>query len=98
MSSLAETGAISEGLLDTRLMRMFRSITLEVSLIQGILLILVRAAAWTLGLEYWRIRELGALDPEKTLRVVIPGVVCFTPGLKVVHSSSFLRVLGISRR
>jgi len=92
--------AISEGLLpeDPRLTRMFRYITLEVGLIAGVLLILAGAGAWVLGLEYWRIRQFGPLDPEKTLRIVIPGVVCFTLGFQVVLSSFFLSVLGMSRR
>jgi glycosyltransferase involved in cell wall biosynthesis len=91
---------ISEGLLpeDPRLTRMFRYVTLEVGLIAGILLILAGAGAWVLGLEYWRIHEFGPLDPEKTLRIVIPGVVCFTLGFQVVLSSFFLSVLGMSRR
>jgi len=92
--------AISEGLLpeDPRLTRMSRYMTLEVGLIAGVLLILAGAGAWVLGLEYWRIRQFGALDPEKTLRIVIPGVVCFTLGFQVVLSSFFLSVLGLSRR
>ena len=92
--------AISEGLLpeDPRLTRMFRYITLEVGLVVGVLLILAGAGAWVLGLEYWRIRQFGPLDPEKTLRIVIPGVVCFTLGFQVVLSSFFLSVLGMSRR
>lgn len=92
--------AISEGLLpeDARLTRMFRYVTLEVGLIVGILLILAGAGAWALGLEYWRIRQFGALDPEKTLRIVIPGMVCFTLGFQVILSSFFLSVLGMSRR
>lgn len=92
--------AISEGLLpeDPRLNRMFRYITLEVGLAAGVLLILAGAGAWGLGLEYWRIREFGPLDPEKTLRIVIPGVVSFTLGFQVVLSSFFLSVLGMSRR
>src|ERR1700680_1885250 len=92
--------AISEGLLpeDARLTRMFRYITLEVGLVAGTLLILAGTGAWVLGLEYWRIRQFGALDSEKTLRIVIPGVVCFTLGFQVVLSSFFLSVLGMSRR
>ena len=92
--------AISEGLLpeDPRLTRMFRYITLEVGLVAGVLLILAGAGAWVLGLEYWRIRQFGPLDPEKTLRIVIPGVVCFTLGFQVILSSFFLSVLGMSRR
>jgi len=92
--------AISEGLLpeDPRLTRMFHYVTLEVGLIAGVLLILAGAGAWILGLEYWRIREFGELDPVKTLRIVIPGVVCFTLGFQIILSSFFLSVLGISRR
>lgn len=92
--------AISEGLLpeDPRLTRMFRYVTLEVGLIAGVLLILVGAGAWVLGLEAWRIQEFGPLDPEKTLRIVIPGIVFFTLGFQVVLSSFFLSVLGMSRR
>jgi glycosyltransferase involved in cell wall biosynthesis len=92
--------AISEGLLpeDARLTRMFKYITLEVGLVAGTLLILAGAGAWVLGLEYWRIRQFGPLDPEKTLRIVIPGVVCFTLGFQVILSSFFLSVLGMSRR
>ncbi len=92
--------AISEGLLpeDPRLNRLFRYLTLEVGLIAGVILILAGAGAWVLGLEYWRIRGFGALDPEKTLRIVIPGVVCFTLGFQAVLSSFFLSVLGMSRR
>jgi glycosyltransferase involved in cell wall biosynthesis len=92
--------AISEGLLpeDPRLTRMFRYITLEVGLVVGFLLILAGAGAWVLGLEYWRIRQFGPLDPEKTLRIVIPGVVCFTLGFQIVLSSFYLSVLGMSRR
>ncbi|HEV2520749.1 MAG TPA: glycosyltransferase family 2 protein [Candidatus Acidoferrales bacterium] len=92
--------AITEGLLpeDSRLTRVFRYVTLEVGLVVGALLILAGAGAWVLGLEYWRIRQFGPLDPEKTLRIVIPGVVCFTLGFQVVLSSFFLSVLGLSRR
>jgi len=92
--------AISEGLLpeDPRLTRMFHYVTLEVGLIAGVLLILAGAGAWILGLEYWRIREFGELDPVKTLRIVIPGVVCFTLGFQIILSSFFLSVLGMSRR
>lgn len=92
--------AISEGLLpeDPRLSRAFRYVTLETGLVAGILLILAGAAAWGLGLEFWRIRAFGPLDPEETLRVVIPGVVCFTLGFQIVLSSFFLSVLGMSRR
>jgi len=72
--------AISEGLLpqDSRLTRVFRYVTLEVGLAVGVLLILAGTGAWVLGLESWRLRNFGPLDLERTLRIVIPGVVLFT--------------------
>ena len=92
--------AISEGLLpeDSRLSRVFRYVTLEVGLTVGVLLIIAGAAAWVLGLESWRLRDFGPLDLERTLRIVIPGVVLFTLGFQAVLSSFFLSVLGMSRR
>jgi glycosyltransferase involved in cell wall biosynthesis len=92
--------AISEGLLpeDPRLSRMFRYITLETGIVAGILLILAGAGAWVVGLAYWRVQAFGPLAPENTLRIVIPGVVCFTLGFQVILASFFLSVLGMSRR
>jgi glycosyltransferase involved in cell wall biosynthesis len=92
--------AISEGLLpeDPRLSRLFRYVTLEAGLLAGALLALVGVAAWTMGLAYWRGRHFGPLDPALTLRIVIPGLVCFTLGFQIVMSSFFLSVLGMSRR
>jgi len=92
--------AISEGLLpeDARLSRLFRYVTLETGLLAGVLLALAGGGAWLLSLGYWRSQHFGPLDPEQTLRVVIPGVVCFTLGFQIILSSFFLSVLGMSRR
>jgi hypothetical protein len=92
--------AISEGLLpeDARLSRLFRYVTLEAGLLAGSLLALTGGGAWLLGLAYWRSRHFGPLDPQQTLRIVIPGVVCFTLGFQIILSSFFLSVLGMSRR
>jgi len=91
---------ISEGLLpeDPRLTWLFRYINLELGLVVGVLLIFAGTGAWVLGLSYWRIHNFGPLDPEKTLRIVIPGLVCFTLGFQTILSSFFLSVLGMSRR
>jgi glycosyltransferase involved in cell wall biosynthesis len=91
---------ISEGLLpeDPRLTWLFRYITLEVGLVVGVLLIFAGTGAWVLGLAYWRSHQFGPLDTEKTLRIVIPGLVCFTLGFQTILSSFFLSVLGMSRR
>ena len=63
-----------------------------------VVLALVGVGAWVLGLAYWRSRHFGPLDPALTMRIVIPGLVCFTLGFQVVISSFFLSVLGMSRR
>ena len=78
--------------------RLFTLINLEVGLIVGFLLILAGTAAWGWGLEFWRAQHFGALNPERTLRIAIPGVLLFTLGFQIVLSSFFLSVMGMSRR
>jgi glycosyltransferase involved in cell wall biosynthesis len=92
--------ATTEGLLpeDPRLSRWYKYITLEVGLIVGALLVMAGAGLWVFGLSYWRIHHFGALDPEKTLRIVIPGFVSLTLGVQVILSSFFMSVLGLGRR
>ncbi len=92
--------AITEHLLpeDPRLNRLFRYITLETGLVVGVLLILAGAATWIFGLGYWQSHDFGRLDPDKTLRIVIPGLVSLTLGVEIVLSSFFISVLGMGRR
>jgi glycosyltransferase involved in cell wall biosynthesis len=92
--------AITEHLLpeDPRLNKAFRYVTLETGLALGVLLILVGAGTWIFGLSYWRGHHFGALDPDKTLRIVIPGFVALTLGVQIVLSSFFVSVLGLGRR
>lgn len=99
-ATFSKVFAISEGLLpqDERLNRLFAYVTLEVGLVVGFLLVLCGGGAWIFSLEYWRIHHFGPLDPEKTLRIVIPGVVFFTLGFQIILSSFFLSVLGMARR
>jgi hypothetical protein len=63
-----------------------------------VLLMLCGVGSWALGLSYWRANHFGPLDPEQTLRIVIPGVVALTLGFQIILSSFFLSVLGMSRR
>src|SRR3984893_8640598 len=92
--------ATSEGLLpqDLRLNRLCRYITLEVGLLIGGLLILAGASMWLFGLSYWRSHAFWSLEPDKTLRIVVPGFVSLTLGIQIVLSSFFLSVLGMRRR
>ncbi|HXA78384.1 MAG TPA: glycosyltransferase family 2 protein [Candidatus Acidoferrales bacterium] len=92
--------AITEHLLpeDPRLNKVFRYVTLETGLILGTMLILAGAGIWVFGLSYWRSHHFGPLDPDKTLRIVIPGFVSLTLGVEIILSSFFLSVLGMGRR
>ena len=83
---------------DPTVNRVFRYVTLETGLILGTVLILAGAAIWIFGLSYWKSRHFGPLDPEKTLRIVIPGFLSLTLGVEIVLSSFFLSVLGMARR
>src|SRR5882762_4633241 len=100
LAAFTKIFAISEGLMhaDPLLSKMFRYLPLEAGLVVGVLLVLAGTGAWGLGLEYWRMHHFGPLDPEKSLRIVIPGVVFFTLGFQVILSSFFLSVLGMARR
>jgi glycosyltransferase involved in cell wall biosynthesis len=92
--------AVTEGLApeDERLNRLFRYITLEVGLVAGALLAAAGLAAWIFALGAWGRHHLGPLDPEITLRIVIPGAVLLAVGFEIILSSLFLSVLGMARR
>jgi glycosyltransferase involved in cell wall biosynthesis len=92
--------AITERLLpeDPSLMKLFRYVTLETGLVLGAVLILAGAGTWIFGLHYWQTHHFGPLDPEKTLRIVIPGFVGLTLGVQIVLSSFFISVLGMGRK
>jgi glycosyltransferase involved in cell wall biosynthesis len=83
---------------DPRINRLFRFVTLEVGLVTGALLIIAGAAAWAFGLWIWKAHHFGPLDPEETLRIVIPGLVMFAMGCQTLLSSFFLSVMGMKRR
>ncbi len=91
--------AVTEKLVpeDPRLTIMFRYITLEVGLAIGILLALIGVGTWILGLKYWSANHFGSLDPETTLRIVIPGLVFLTIGIQTILSSFLLSILGMRR-
>lgn len=92
--------AITEHLLpeDPRLNKVFRYATLETGLILGAVLIAAGAAAWIFGLSYWQSHSFGPLDPDKSLRIVIPGLVSLILGIEIALSSFFISVLGLGRR
>ena len=99
-AAFSKVFATSEGLLpeDPRLNRLYRYITLEVGLLIGVLLVLAGTGLWVFGLSYWRSHHFGLLDPETTLRIVIPGFVSLVLGIEIILSSFFLSLLGMRRQ
>jgi glycosyltransferase involved in cell wall biosynthesis len=92
--------AITEGLLpeDPRLKRVFRWVTLETGLVVGALLTLLGVAGSIAAVSGWARGSFGALDPERTLRIVLPSVFALTIGVQIIFSSFFLSILGLRRR
>ena len=73
-------------------------ITLERGLIAGALLFALGLGASFSAVAYWESVRISPLDLEKTMRLVIPGIVCCTSGFQTILSSFFLSILGIVRR
>lgn len=92
--------AISEGLLpeDERLNKVFARINLEVGLIVGVVLIFLGLGGSVYAVRFWEENSFGALEPSKTLRIIIPSITALTLGCQIVLSSFFLSVLGLKRR
>jgi hypothetical protein len=92
--------AISEGLLpeDARFRRLVRYVSLETGLLVGTVLMVVGLVASVLALGGWAEGHFGGLDPQQTLRLVIPAAVSLTLGFEIVLASFFLSILTMSRR
>lgn len=99
-AAFAKIFAVTHGLLpeDEVLSKLLRHVTLETGLLAGTALILAGIGMWILGLSYWSSVHFGPLDPVRTLRIVIPGILFLTLGFQVILSSFFLSVLGMERR
>jgi glycosyltransferase involved in cell wall biosynthesis len=92
--------AISEGLLppDPTLDKLFRYITLEVGLAIGGFFALLGLVVSVLAVRTWGMHHFGQLDYARTMRMIIPAVLCLTLGAQTIFVSFFLSVLGMQRR
>ena len=91
--------AISAGLhpMGSRLDRWHGLFSLEMGLIFGGALIVAGLAGSIHALGDWGRHLYGALDPDQTLRIVIPSILFLILGVQVVLSSFVLSVLGVIR-
>ena len=97
---LAKVFAINEGLLpeDPRLTRLFQYITLETGLIIGSLLVVGGLAGSIAAVVSWNEAAYGPLNASRTLRMVIPSVLCLMLGCETILASLFLSILGLRIR
>ena len=77
------------------LQRLFRYITLEVGLAAGALLALIGVVVLVIAVASWSRTGFGSLNPDVTMREVIPAVVLTALGTQTVFASFFVSILGI---
>ncbi len=92
--------AITEGLLpdDPRMRRVFHWVTLETGLLVGSVLILLGLGGSVFAVSGWARESFGALDTQRTLRIVMPSVFALTMGVQITFSSFFLSILRLRRQ
>jgi glycosyltransferase involved in cell wall biosynthesis len=92
--------AISEGLLpeDPWLRRVARYVSVETGLVLGCVLFFSGLAGSAYALGTWGLQAFSDLDPQRTLRTVIPAVTALVLGGQVILASFFLSILGLGRR
>jgi hypothetical protein len=72
--------------------------SLEAGLIFGALVSLCGLGLLVTAIWSWREVSFGALDPQQTMRQVIPAVVLLMLGIQTVFGSFFLSILGLGRK
>ena len=77
------------------LQSMFRYITLEVGLAVGVLLALAGLVTLIVAVASWSVVGFGNLNPDTTMREVIPAVVLTALGTQTVFAAFFMSILGI---
>jgi hypothetical protein len=95
----AQWFGIAEGLLpdNPRLRRMLGTVTLEVAILAGVLVVAVGGALSIYAFGTWSRTGFGDLNYPHTLRIVIPGATLITCGIQTILSALFLSVLGLTR-
>jgi hypothetical protein len=96
----AKTYAIRSGLLphDPLVGRLRDVFRLELGLIGGSLAVVAGLCLATYAIGSWGTRSFGALNPEQSLRVVIPSATLLIIGLQIIFSSCLLSILQLDTR
>jgi hypothetical protein len=96
----AKTYAIRSGLLpeDRVVARLRELMQLEIGLIAGLLCMGAGLALAAVALGFWGRHSFGQLNPEESLRMVIPSATLLILGMQVAFSSCMLAVLQLDTR
>jgi len=79
-------------------MRRFQNVLrLEVGVISGFSLIVVGLIVSLYAVRFWGEASFGNLDPQVSLRIVVPAATAMVLGVQVASSSFFLSVLNLNR-
>lgn len=78
--------------------RFQNALRLEVGVIAGLLLIAIGLAFSVYAVRFWGEASFGDLDPQVSLRIVVPAATAVVLGIQVASSSFFLSVLNLNRR
>ncbi len=81
-----------------KLQRVFSKITLETGLLVGAALIVVGLLSLFGVFLFWSSESFGSLNPQRTLRFTIPGVVATALGFQTIMASFLLSMMGLPRR
>jgi hypothetical protein len=91
----AKTFAIRSGLLpeDPLVTRLREVLRLEVGLILGSITVAFGLALAAYAVGFWTVRSFGHLDPQHSLRIVVPAATLLILGLQIMFSSCLLSIL-----
>ena len=91
----SQAGLIPRSRKITWLFKIFR---LETGILLGLFLMIAGIAVSVYAVRYWEVASFGPLDPQITLRIVVPAATAAVLGVQVTASSFFLSVLDLKTR
>lgn len=82
---------------DPRVRRWIPILSLEVGILTGLLLVAGGLAASLYAVGFWGRASFGDLDPQVSLRMVVPAATSIVLGIQVTSAGFFVSVLGLRR-